>query len=277
MILAERFVTGSGWVEIVVLGCYASFIFTKMRDPKAVSKWRLRIWRFFSIVFFTQLVLGLSGIDGMLMTGRLHLPIPAVILAGPIYRGEGFFMPVLFLSTIILVGPAWCSHLCYIGAWDNTAALTKKRANTSGKSFLNWRIGIFIFVVFYSFFSRIFSAPLSLLIFSAALFGIVGIGIMVSLSRRSGKMIHCTVFCPIGLLANLFGKISPLRISIDNSSCSSCFKCSSTCRFEALTKDDIQNRAPGLTCTLCGDCVGRGKNFERFSNLVIGPLFPKFL
>jgi polyferredoxin len=60
------------------------------------------------------------------MTGELHLPIPALILAGPVYRGEGLFMPVLYTVTILLVGPAWCSWLCYIGAWDDFAARRRK-------------------------------------------------------------------------------------------------------------------------------------------------------
>ena len=53
------------------------------------------------------------------MTGKLHLPVPMMILAGPIYRGHTSVMSILFLSTLILSGPAWCSHLCYFGAIDN--------------------------------------------------------------------------------------------------------------------------------------------------------------
>ncbi|HDJ22855.1 MAG TPA: 4Fe-4S binding protein [Candidatus Aminicenantes bacterium] len=62
-----------------------------------------------------------------LMTGKLHLPVPALILAGPIYRGTLSFMLILFLVTIVLVGPAWCSHLCYVGAWDDIACRRKRR------------------------------------------------------------------------------------------------------------------------------------------------------
>ena len=31
-------------------------------------------------------------------------------------------MPILFVSTVMLAGAAWCSHLCYIGSWDNALA-----------------------------------------------------------------------------------------------------------------------------------------------------------
>ena len=37
-------------------------------------------------------------------------------------------MPILFASTLLLVGPAWCSHLCYIGAWDDAMARARKKA-----------------------------------------------------------------------------------------------------------------------------------------------------
>ena len=52
-------------------------------------------------------------------------PIPAMILAGPLYRGEGFFMPLLFLSTIFFVGPAW--SFSSLTAWTATVNLNKLR------------------------------------------------------------------------------------------------------------------------------------------------------
>ena len=122
MLLLERFIPGAGWFEIFLLSIYAGWITEKMLNIKQSSRWRLRIWILFSIIFFGQLIIGLLGVDKFLMTGLLHYPIPALIAAGPIYRGEGFFMPILFVATVILVGPAWCSHLCYIGAWDNLAS-----------------------------------------------------------------------------------------------------------------------------------------------------------
>lgn len=85
-----------------------------------------RVWLMFSGVFFAQLVLGLLGAERFLMTGNLHLPVPAVILAGPLCRGEGFFMLILFLCTVLIVDPAWCGWLCYIGAWDNVAASARR-------------------------------------------------------------------------------------------------------------------------------------------------------
>jgi hypothetical protein len=122
MILAERFFKGSGWIEIFLISCYGAFVINKMQDPKNVPLWRKITWTSFSIIFFSQLIIGLLGADKFLMTGKLHLPIPMMILAGPIYRGQLSIMTILFLSTVILTGPAWCSQLCYFGAFDNLAS-----------------------------------------------------------------------------------------------------------------------------------------------------------
>ena len=122
MLLAERFIKGGGWAEILLISLYGAFVIYKMQDPVNVPKWRKITWTIFSIVFFTQLIIGLSGFEKFLMTGKLHLPIPMMIIGGPIYRGQLSVMTILFLSTVILTGPAWCSQLCYFGAFDNLAS-----------------------------------------------------------------------------------------------------------------------------------------------------------
>jgi ferredoxin len=91
---------------------------------------------------------------------------------------------------------------------------------------------------------------------AGAMFGLVGVGIMALVSRKMGSMSHCITYCPIGLTANLLGKINPFRIGIRNT-CTDCGACRFACRYDALNKEDISLRRPGLTCTLCGDCITR--------------------
>ena len=67
---------------------------------------------------------------------------------------------------------------------------------------------------------------------SASIFGLVGVGIMVGLSSRRGLMVHCTAYCPIGIISNLLGKINPWRLRID-SNCNHCGACSKACRYGA--------------------------------------------
>jgi polyferredoxin len=254
MLLLERFVAGGGWLEVALLSAYAAFVSSKLADEKKNRLYRPLIWRFFSVVFFAQLIIGLAGLERFLMTGALHLPVPALIVAGPIYRGSGFFMLVLFLCTIVLAGPAWCSYLCYIGSWDDLAARARRKPAGLPGYAAAMRIGIFVAVLAVAWLLRQTGAGASIAGGVAISFGLTGVGIMVFWSRRAGSMVHCTTFCPISLLANLLGKVSPFRLRIGDE-CDSCGTCSLACRYDALQDEDIQKRRPGLTCTLCGDCL----------------------
>ncbi|MEW5814610.1 MAG: 4Fe-4S binding protein [Spirochaetota bacterium] len=250
---------GFGWLEIVVLGCYAVWIGEKLLDLGKVALTRRRIWFFFSVVFFTQLFLGLLGMNRMLMTGKLHLPIPALIIAGPLFRGEGIFMPVLFLFTVLIAGPAWCSHLCYIGAWDNLASLNSVNVDKLKKArilelFKVLKPAIFLLVILFPLILKLLRTTLVTATVFAIVFGITGAGIMLLFSRKMGVMVHCTYYCPIALLSTLVGKVAPWRIRIGGR-CTICGKCTAVCRYNALEIQALQALKSGNTCTLCGDCL----------------------
>ncbi|EPR37479.1 4Fe-4S ferredoxin iron-sulfur binding domain-containing protein [Desulfovibrio sp. X2] len=256
VLLADRFLPGSGWIEIAAVAAYASFVAGLVREPRAAARLRPRIWGLFSAVFFAQLVLGLVGVPHMLMTGRLHLPVPALIVAGPLYRGDGLFMPILFASSVLLLGPAWCSWLCYIGAWDGNAALLsgKKPRSLPGRLLWLGRGGSLVLAAGAALGLRAAGVqPLAALV-PAALFGLAGLYLMLFTSRRLGYMVHCTTFCPMGLVGNLLGRLSPWRMRIAEG-CTQCGACSRTCRYGALGPADLARGRPGLSCTLCGDCL----------------------
>lgn len=254
VLIAERLLPGAGWLEIALLSCYAVFLVRKMANPRLSAKWRSRIWLWFSAVFFIQLALGIAGFERFLMTGELHLPVPAVIIAGPLYRGEGLFMPILLGATLLLVGPAWCSYLCYLGAWDDRAA----RALRKPRSLPRWRrtlqVTIGLGTVATALGLRLAGAQPTAAILLGGVFGLVGVAIMLWWSRRTGQMTHCIAWCPIGALATWFGRLSPFRLRI-GAACNDCGACTTFCRYDALTEHDIAQRRPGATCTLCGDCI----------------------
>jgi len=253
MILAERFISGGGWVEIFLISCYGAFVIDKMKDPLNVPKWRRITWSTFSIVFFTQLIIGLSVTDKFLMTGKLHLPIPMMILAGPIYRGQLSVMTILFLSTIVLTGPAWCSQLCYFGAFDNMASggkTTKEILKHKGTI----KSTILILVIAAAILLRWLKVDILISTLIAVAFGVMGILIMIFLSIRKKKMVHCVMYCPIGSVVNIFKHINPFRMYIDQS-CTLCMNCTKYCKYDALNPQDIKNAKPAITCTLCGDCL----------------------
>ena len=256
MLLAERFFPGSGWVEVLLLALYAGWITEKIVDPGKTPIIRHRIWTFFSVVFFLQLVLGLAGIEKLLMTGRLHLPVPALIIAGPLFRGESFFMLILFGITLLLVGPAWCSYLCYIGTWDNLAAKNKNAPTPLPPWKDGVRLGILLLVVVSALIFRITGIPVMTATILAAFFGLLGVGAMLIFSRKLGVMTHCVTYCPIGLVTNWLGRLSPFRMQITEN-CNQCGACRSACRYDALNISNIEKRKPGMSCTLCGDCITR--------------------
>ena len=253
MILAERFLKGGGWVEIFLIACYGAFIVYKMQDPINVPGWRKITWTIFSAVFFLQLLIGLSGFEKFLMSGKLHLPIPMMILAGPIYRGQLSVMTILFITTVILTGPAWCSQLCYFGAFDNLASEGKTL-----KEILRYKgaikTSILLLVIGMALILRWLNVSILVSTLIAAGFGIIGIVVMILFSLKRKKMVHCVMYCPIGTLVSVFKHISPFRLYIDQS-CTLCMNCTKFCKYDALNPQNIKNSKPSITCTLCGDCL----------------------
>lgn len=270
MLIAERFVPGAGWIEIFLVSIYGGLVAYKMQDPEKVPLWRKITWTTFSIVFFLQLITGIFISDKFLMTGKLHLPIPMMILGGPVYRSQLSVMTILFLSTVILTGPAWCSQFCYFGAFDNMAATGR----TSKESFrfkwpIKWSILILVIVVALLF--RWMSVPSTATTLVAAGFGVTGLLVMLAFSSRKKKMIHCTTYCPIGTIVNVFSNINPFRLHID-SSCTLCMKCTWFCKYDALGSEDLKSFKPGSGCTLCGDCIaGCHHNSIKYKFLKLSP------
>ncbi|WP_243438156.1 4Fe-4S binding protein [Fundidesulfovibrio soli] len=255
MLLAERFAHGAGWLEISLLALYAGFTAEALCDPLRASKARRRAWGLFSLAFFGQLALGLAGFKDFLMTGALHLPVPALIVAGPLFRGEGLFMLCLFSATVLLVGPAWCSHLCYIGAWDSAMSQARKRPSAAPAWLRRGRILLAAAVFGVAWALGRMGVTSMTAVWLAGGFGLAGVGIMAFASRRTGVMAHCSGWCPMGLLAGLAGKLSPWRLRI-GSGCKGCGVCSLACRYDALRPEDLGRKRPGVSCSLCRDCLG---------------------
>jgi ferredoxin-type protein NapH len=253
MLLAERFIPGGGWFEICGIAVYGALVIFMMQDPVKVPKWRKITWTLFSIVFFSQLIIGLTLSGKFLMTGKLHLPIPMMILGGPLYRGQISVMTILFISTVILTGPAWCSHLCYFGAFDNLASQGKtSREVLRHKGAIKSTILIIIIVT--ALVMRMLGIPGAVSTVAAVVFGLTGILIMIVLSGKKKKMVHCVMYCPIGTIVNIFRHVNPFRMYIDQS-CTHCMNCTKFCKYDALNPSDIMKGKPAITCTLCGDCL----------------------
>jgi ferredoxin-type protein NapH len=252
MLLLERFLPGWGWIEILLLAFYGGFISCKMVHATNTAAWRIRIWTLFSFVFFGQLLLGLIGFEEFLMTGELHFPIPAMIIAGPVYRFQIGFMPILFLTTIVLSGPAWCSQLCYFGAVDALFSQKGRPQKIRRKKVVRW--SIFIAVILAALLLRFLQLDVIWPVVFISLFGLTGLVIILFFSRKKGAMIHCTSYCPVGVAVSYLKFVNPFRMKI-GAECTLCQKCTRVCRYDALNLEDLKAGKPGINCTWCGDCV----------------------
>jgi polyferredoxin len=255
MLLIERFFPGLGWIEIALLSIYAAVLTFLMVRTGNIGRLRSIYWRVFSLIFFLQLILGIGLSPLFLMSGQLHLPVPALIISGPLYRGKGIIMLSLFIGTLVVVGPGWCGHLCYVGSWDDIAAKFKKRAARAfpPPKYIRYIIlALMIAAPLGLRFTRVSSFSATIL---AAIFGVIGVVIMFCFSYPRGQMVHCTTYCPIGAVAVFFGRINPFRLLVNIGLCNNCGLCTYACRFGALSETDLHRGKAGWNCVLCGDCI----------------------
>lgn len=261
LLLSDRFLPGAGPVQVALAGVYGAWVAGVLLDHRRARAMRPRLWGLFSAVFFGQLALGLLGVREMLMTGALHLPVPALVLAGPLFRGDGLFMLVLFSVSVLLLGPAWCSHLCYIGAWDDACSRVRGQGGRRRRPVplprwavrARWVLAVLVLGAAWGMGRA--GVPTGVAATAAALFGLAGVGVMLAASTRRGMMVHCTAFCPLGAVGNLLGRLSPWRLRV-GPECTRCGACLAVCRYNALDAQRLAAGSPGLSCTLCRDCIG---------------------
>ncbi len=260
VLIIHRVLPNFGILQGLLLSLWAAHVVRKILNPKTKIQTRMRIWRLFSVVFFGQLLLGLLGNTLFLMTGKLHLPIPGIILAAPIFRGEGYFMLILFTISVILAGSAWCSHLCYFGVWDASLALKRRTEHRrplpiqvaklipySAPAFL-------VLTLLVAGGLRYFSMPAQLAIHFALLLGILLFPAMAFVTYRYGITGYCLGICPLGVLATRTRALLPWRIRFTQT-CTQCHKCTRVCTSMALDATALQQKKPHPTCTLCANCI----------------------
>ena len=259
MLLLERFFPRTGAVEIFFAACYASFAVDLLADPKKSRKARTRLWLMFACVFFAQFALGLLGVSQMLLTGRLHVPIPAFIVYGAVYRESLNAMPFIVLASTLLLGTAWCSMLCYFGPFDSLASQGRpmKPLPRLWQGFLRWgRAAVLVSGVCAVLALRYFGMDTGAAVSIALAYAALSLLLMAGLSRRYGGMLHCTSFCPMGLVVSWLGRLSPWRLRVDSSACDSCGACEKVCRWRAITPESRSRGRALLRCSLCRECLG---------------------
>ena len=258
-LLLERYLPVLGSVQIFFVSWYAAFISGRLVDPKTSRKARKAAWLVFAVIFFLQFFLGVLGVEKMLLTGSLHAPVPAFIVFAPIFRDAFSMMPFIVLASVLLAGSAWCSMLCYFGPLDSLAA-----GNKAVRPYPDWMRGLLQYgraVVLAA------GSLLALLLRQAGVgtaaavsisiaFAVCSLIVMAVVSKRYNGMAHCAAFCPMGLLINLLGRVSPWRLRVDRERCDDCGACEKICKYSAINKESREAGKSLLRCSLCRDCVG---------------------
>lgn len=262
LLLLERFWPGWGGLQVFLLSCYSAFMAGWLMKPKRTPKVRKMIWLGFSAVFFGQLLLGLLGFERLLMSGQLHVPAPAFIIFSPLYRGEmSFFMPILVLAATILAGTSWCSFLCYFGPFDALASGSNKKAAPWPDRLRPWlrygRLAVLLVGALTAVGLGVWGASFNVVMIFTAGFILISFGLMLGLSRKYSAALHCSAFCPLGLLISLLGRLSPWRIRVKTDLCTDCRKCEDVCDYKAITAADRRRGRTRLRCSMCRDCLER--------------------
>ena len=241
----------------LLAGLWAGLVYGWLADRRRAPVWRRRIWLLFSCVFFGQLLAGLFLHSLFLLQGVPHLPVPGLILSGPLYRGGGsLFMPGLFAVSLLLAGSAWCSHLCYLGVWDARAADAGPRSGRGVPAlWRKMRWGLLAVSLLLPLGLRLAGLPWPWALVFALALGLALLPCALWLSRKLGIPVYCCGICPLGMTANLLARLSPWRLR-RNGHCTGCGACARVCRYGALRLDgDGRVAGPGWRCTLCRDCM----------------------
>ncbi|MTJ93133.1 MAG: 4Fe-4S binding protein [Desulfovibrio sp.] len=279
LLVLERFFPQWGSLQLTLAGVWAALAAGWLSGKKSPQA-RMRLWRLFSMVFFAQLVLGLLLESRFLLSGQLHLPVPGLIAAAPVYRGGGWFMLGLFSFSTLLAGAAWCSHLCYFGVWDATAAkacaggprglirmakssdTADTEASPSARQDIPcrapaWlpylRLVMLALTLGIPLLLRLTGAPVEAALSCGLLLGLLALPASLLVSRKAGYPAYCRGLCPLGLLAKWLGRIAPWRVR-RTGSCCHCMACVRVCRQDAMG-DPATTIAPNADCNLCRDCV----------------------
>ncbi len=247
------------WTSIpaAALLLHAAAILWRRRGEKNLPVPELARSRVFSVSVLLLFLLGVTVAPSLLMTGKLHIPVPFMMISGPVYREEGFFMLALFSVSVLMAGSSWCSHLCYFGVWDCLAAASFRRKGhpvPGGKKACDWRWFSLAAAVGIPLLLSVWGVPLGYAL--AAAFAVALTAPFAwKRSSENGVREYCSRFCPMGLTASLLGRLSPWRMRV-RETCTGCMRCASACRDLAISRGGGACRI-SRRCTLCRDCISR--------------------
>ncbi|MGM0595494.1 MAG: 4Fe-4S binding protein [Myxococcota bacterium] len=236
-------------------------LFLSQKNPELRKK--NIFWYILSLAFFGQLILGIFYSSQFLKNGNIFIPYPALQIIRPFLNHTGYIYLFIFIISIIITGPVWCSHICPLGIWDYQLGNNKKKVHSPQSIFLVGKILIFLtfIILLQLYLLDVLSLKASVIISFALVWVLVVTGGI--LSKKTGYAVHCSSFCPVGFIATQVSRFSLFRIKRGKNSKTSNKNSdkSRLCRYGAL-KSNNKTIKPGLQCTCCLDCIDGDQQYR---------------
>jgi polyferredoxin len=217
-----------------------------------------------------------AGVEGF-------LPISALMSLRLWLAGQGVH-PVHPAALAILLGTlamslaaakSFCSHLCPVGAISEWLGRLGQRLLGRTWQPPRWldvplRSVKYVLLAFFvwatwiamdvpavkafldSPYNRVADVKIGLFFANASRVTIAVLGVLV-VGSVLVRDLWCRYLCPYGALLGLFGRLSPLKVTRDESTCTDCRKCTKVC--PARLQVHALVRVASVECTSCQDCV----------------------
>lgn len=179
------------------------------------------------------------------------------------------------LATSVVLAKSFCSHLCPVGALSEGLGRLGQRLLGRTWQPSRWldiplRSLKYVLLAFFvwatwlamdlpgvrafldSPYNRVADVKMLLFFANATRGTIAVLGVLVvgSLLVRD---LWCRYLCPYGALLGIVGRLSPLKVTRDPSTCTDCRKCTKVC--PARLPVHAMTRVASVECTSCQDCV----------------------
>ncbi|HNW43369.1 MAG TPA: 4Fe-4S binding protein [Elusimicrobiales bacterium] len=197
----------------------------------------------------------------------------AVMSAG--WKAWGpFSLGAAWLFFTLALGRGWCSWACFYGGIDDAlSARPGKPLLKIDRFALKFRdlpaaLLVFLLLASFSYMLPVYCLWLCPFKLTGAFldgdaavrklqYGLMGLSLAVLVlgPLLTGKRTFCSFLCPFGAWQALWGRLNPLRVSVDAAKCSGCLVCTRACPMSAI------RCAPGgkpeilAYCNLCGQCL----------------------
>jgi len=217
-----------------------------------------------------------AGVEGFLPISAL-MSLRLALAGGGVHpvHPAGLAILVAVLAMSALVAKSFCSHLCPVGTLSE--GLGRLGVRLLGRTWLlpRWldvplRALKYVLLAFFlwatwvtldlsgvcafldSPYNRV--ADTKMLLFfarpSRLTIGVLGALVVGSLLVRD---LWCRYLCPYGALLGILGRLAPLKVTRDASTCIDCRKCNKVC--PARLSVHAMVRVASVECTSCQDCV----------------------